>query len=212
MKLLHMRHDASKQAATMSHNPDAEVLARVWAMEGNLAHAVYFMHAEQAALPAVKPGIQEYVQHQSELQAVLAPQTSFYRRYTEGMLRRFAVLSMESGRVSSLLGREMFRGKVTSYRVKAFDDVVIFVHDVENCIKTLTPEQQHLIFRIGVQEYTYGEVAALLGCSLRSVQRHYFEALDELTAVFLKRRLLERIASDPCQEGGTSAKLVSHCP
>jgi len=32
---------------------------------------------------------------------------------------------MEAGRAPSLLGREMFRGKVTSYRVHSFEDVVI---------------------------------------------------------------------------------------
>ena len=128
------------------------------------------------------------------------------------MLRRYGVLSMESGRVPSLLGREMFRGKVTSYRMHGFDDVVIFVHDVEQCLRLLTPDQQRLIQRIGVQEYTFAEAAGMLHLSLRSVQRRYYDAVDELTGIFLERRLLERIATDPCQEGGTSAKLVSHTP
>jgi hypothetical protein len=128
------------------------------------------------------------------------------------MLRRYAVLSMESGRVSSLLGREMFRGKVTSYRVHAFDDVVIFVHDVEQCIRQLSGEQQRLIHRIAVQEYTFPEAAAMFGLSLRSVQRRYMDAIDSLTAVFLERKLLERIPTDTCQEGGGSARLVSHSP
>ncbi len=143
---------------------------------------------------------------------MLAPQTAFYRSYTEAMLRRYATLSMESGRVPSMLGREMFRGKVTSYRVHAFDDVVIFCHDVENCIRTLQEEQQRLIYRIGVQEYTFGEAAGMVGCSLRTVQRRYHEAIDELTAVFLQRRLLERLAGDPCQEGGGSMEVVSRFP
>jgi hypothetical protein len=54
-----------------------------------------------------------------------APELAFYRKYTEGMLRRYVRLSMEAGRAPSLLGREMFRGKVTSYRVHSFEDVVI---------------------------------------------------------------------------------------
>ena len=38
----------------------------------------------------------------------------FYRKYTEAMLRRYMTMSMEAGRVPSLLGREMFRGNVTA--------------------------------------------------------------------------------------------------
>src|SRR5580700_2505361 len=72
-----------------------------------------------------------------------APEVAFYRKYTEGLLRRYVRLSMEAGRAPSLLGREMFRGNVTNYSVQGFDDVVIFVHDVETCVKLLDEEQQH---------------------------------------------------------------------
>ncbi len=211
MKLLHMRNPAGA-SVTGAANGVAQPgeLQQIWATEGNLAHALDVIHAERAARPESQS--QRGEQPRPIVSVVLSPQTAFYRRYTEGMLRRYAVLSMESGRVPSLLGREMFRGKVTSYRVHAFDDVVIFVHDVEQCVRTLTPDQQRLILRIGVQEYTFGEMAVRMGISVRSVQRHYTEALDELTAIFLERRLLERLANDPCQEGERSAKLVSHCP
>ena len=52
------------------------------------------------------------------------PQVAFYRKYTEAMLRRYVRMSMEAGKVPSLLGKEMFRAKVTSYRVESFEDVV----------------------------------------------------------------------------------------
>ncbi len=186
---------------------ESGVLSQVWATEGNLAHAIA---AETAPEPVEAAGRRERTA--PVFRAVLSPEMAFYRTYTEAILRRYGVLSMESGRVPSLLGREMFRGKVTSYRVHGFDDVIIFVHDVEQCIRLLTPEQQRLIHRIGVQEYTFGEVASMLRLSLRSVQRRYFAAVDELTTILLKRRLLERIVTDPCQEGNGSAKLVSHAP
>ncbi len=213
MKLLTMPCKAVQDTAASQAEG---VVSQIWATEGNLAHAI-----QQEPVPA--PAALHLVQA-AELQpaerartaalpaAVLAPQTAFYRSYTEAMLRRYATLSMESGRVPSMLGREMFRGKVTSYRVHAFDDVVIFCHDVENCIRTLQEEQQRLIYRIGVQEYTFGEAAGMVGCSLRTVQRRYHEAIDELTAVFLQRRLLERLAGDPCQEGGGSMEVVSRFP
>ena len=56
---------------------------------------------------------------------------AFYRKYTEAMLRRYLRLSIQSGRVPSLLGRELFRGHVTSYRVHGFEDAVVFCFDVE---------------------------------------------------------------------------------
>lgn len=119
----------------------------------------------------------------------------FYRKYTEGMLRRYGTLSMESGRVPSMLGREMFRGKVTSYKVHGFDDVVIFVHDVEQCLKGMSLVQQHLIQRIALQGYTQGEAAALLGVSLRTLIRRYNSALDELTRVFLTKGMLQPLSA-----------------
>lgn len=119
----------------------------------------------------------------------------FYRKYTEGMLRRYGKLSMESGRVPSMLGQEMFRGKVTNYKVQSFDDVVIFVRDVEHCLKGMSIVQQHLVERIALQGYTQGETAALLGVSLRTIVRRYNAALDELTRLFLRRKMLQPLSA-----------------
>jgi len=130
-----------------------------------------------------------------------APEVAFYRKYTEGLLRRYMRLSMESGRTPSLLGREMFRGRVTYYSVKGFDDVVIFVIDVESCIAMLTEGSQHLVRRIALQEFTQAETASLLGLPLRTVNRRYAHALDELTEIFLERALLE--PSKAGREAGT---------
>ena len=89
----------------------------------------------------------------------------------------------------------MFRGKVTSYKVHGFDDVVIFVQDVERCLKGMTLAQQHLIERIALQGYTQGETAALLGISLRTIVRRYNAALDELTRLFLRRKMLRPLTA-----------------
>jgi len=135
-----------------------------------------------------------------EERKAIVPELAFYRKYTEGMLRRYLRLSMEKGRVPSLLGREMFRGHVTSYRVHGFDDVVIFVHDVERCLTKLTEMQRMLIERIALQEYTQGEAARLTGMSLRTLVRRYAEAVDLLTSIFLEAGLLEPFLA--CQGGG----------
>ena len=128
-----------------------------------------------------------------------APELAFYRKYTEGMLRRYLRLSMEKGQVPSLLGQEMFRGRVTSYKIRSFEDVVIFVHDVEKVLKRLTPLEQDLLERIAIQEYTQAETAGLLGMSLRTVVRRYAAAVDTLTGHFLETGLLEPLMA--CQGG-----------
>lgn len=123
----------------------------------------------------------------------------FYRKYTEALLRRYLRTSMEAGRVPSLLGREMFRGHVTSYKLKSFEDGVIFCIDVERCLGRLRREDQRLIRRIALQQYTQGEAALLLGMSLRQCVVKYGQAVDRLTAMFLEGKLLEPLKD--CQEG-----------
>lgn len=209
MKLLQM--PGKKSVASVGQAGECGVLPQVWATEGALAHALLPLPVAVEATADVASK-QEATRAVPVFRKLLAPGTSFYRSYTEAMLRRYGVLSMESGRVPSLLGREMFRGKVTNYRVHGFDDVVIFVLDVERCIKELDPDQQRMILRVGVQEYTFPEAAQMFGLTMRSVQRRYFEALDELTSIFLRKRLLERIGGNPCQEGNAPVKLVSHSP
>lgn len=117
---------------------------------------------------------------------------SLHRRYTEGLLRRYVRMSMEAGKVPSLLGKEMFRGKVTSYRVESFEDVVIFLHDVERCLERLEPEERTLIARIAIHEYTVEETAAFLHCNQRTVIRRYGRAIDRLTEVLLRAKMIER--------------------
>ncbi len=124
-------------------------------------------------------------------QKPVPPEMAFYRKYTEGMLQRYVRLSMETGRVSSLLGQDLFRGKVTSCRVDGFDDVVIFVHDVQKCLEKLEEEQQRLISRIALQQFTVEETAELLHLRPKTVVRRYRQAIDSLTRIFLTVKMLE---------------------
>jgi hypothetical protein len=149
---------------------------------------------------AVQEEMPEVVEVVTQQQAT--PELAFYRKYTEGLLRRYMRLSMEAGRAPSLLGREMFRGKVTNYRVHGFDDVVIFVHDVETCLAKLDEGQQYLIKRIALQEYTYVETAGMMGLCVKTVTRRYARALDELTEIFLERKLLEPLKACQGVESG----------
>lgn len=120
------------------------------------------------------------------------PQLAFYRKYTEGILRRYMRMSLQLGKVPCLLSRgEMFRAKVSNYRMESFEDVVIFCHDVERCIQRLTAMQQSLIENIAVRGYTVKETATILRLDPETVVRRYARALDQLTAILLDVELLK---------------------
>ena len=128
---------------------------------------------------------------------VAGPEMAFYRKYTEGLLRRYMRLSMEAGRVPSRLGQEMLEGRSTTYRVRSFEDTVIFVVDVERCLGRLGEVENKLIRRIALQEYTQAETAALLRMGLRTVHRRYATAMDQMTEMLLSCGLLEPMVA--CQ-------------
>ena len=131
------------------------------------------------------------------------PYVGIYRKYTVALLRRYLSLSLKAGRVPSVLGQEMFRANITHYRTATFEDVVIFLHDVDRSLEKLTPEQQHLIARITLQEFTVGEVSAALSADPRTIIRRHTRALDSLTRIFLD----VKIFTPPiyCQGGKSDA-------
>lgn len=145
----------------------------------------------------------------SNAEAVVAAQDLRpYRDRTRALLRRYFRMSIELGRLPSLVGREFFRSRVTSYRMHTFEDAVIFVHDTESCLERLDAFSQQLIARIVFQDYTVDETAALVGCGRRTVLRRYPRALDRLSELFLEAELLRPF---PCQEGESSGIRASRC-
>jgi DNA-directed RNA polymerase specialized sigma24 family protein len=68
---------------------------------------------------------------------------------------------------------------------------VIFVHDVERCLTKLNAVERELVKRLALQEYTLAETAALTGMSIRTVGRRYSDALDRMTEVFLRLKLMQ---------------------
>jgi len=145
------------------------------------------------------------------------PDLWLYRDRAVGLLRRYGRLSVEVGRLPSILGREFFRAKVTSYRAATFEDAVIFVHDVEMSLEKLNAFERELIAKIVLEEYSQEEAARLLGCTDRTVRRRLPEALDKLSEIFLRGNLLLRIPDNgrrvekTCQEGGRDHISVSGC-
>lgn len=129
---------------------------------------------------------------------------AFYRKHTEALLRRYMRVSLDVGRLPSILSRTVVRGRASCSRLRNFEDAVIFVIDVERCLKRLDLSSQELVARIALQEYTQAETAELTGQSARSILRKYGESLDRLTTIFLEAKLLNVDDSYHCQEGETS--------
>ena len=138
-----------------------------------------------------------------------------YRSRTCALLRRYLRFSIEVGRLPSILGRELFRSKVTSYRMSSFEDAVIFVYDVDRALAQLNAFGQLLIATIIFQEYTQDEAAEHLRCARRTICREFPEALDRISEIFLDGGLLNRLPCPPveisCQGGPEGDLGLSDC-
>lgn len=120
---------------------------------------------------------------------------------------------MELGRLPSLLGREFFRARVSRYNAQTFEDSVIFVHDVESCLQSLDPVDKIVIAMLALEQYTQEEAARYLHCTQRTIGRHYGEALDRLSEIFLNREILRALPSETLvqQEACQGAKTSDSC-
>src|SRR5438067_1906698 len=139
-----------------------------------------------------------------------------YRERTVALLRRYLRISIEVGRLPSLLGRELFRSKVTSYRMSSFEDAVIFVHDVERALDQLDSFGKDLVAVIIFQDYSQDEAAEVLHCARRTVCREFPEAVDKVSDLFLDGGLLNRLpprrpVENSCQGGQNTQFAASPC-
>jgi predicted DNA-binding protein (UPF0251 family) len=107
------------------------------------------------------------------------------------MLRRYFRLSLDLGRLPSILGGEVFRGVVSSSRMHTFEDFVIFVHDMERCMEKLDPASLETIAALVFLDQSQEEAAKSLGLSRRQVERRYSTALDRLSYRLLVAELMQ---------------------
>jgi hypothetical protein len=144
------------------------------------------------------------------------PDLWLYRERTIGLLKRYLRISIEVGRLPSLLGRELFRSKVTSYRMSSFEDAVIFVHDVERALDQLDLFGKDLVAVIIFQDYSQEEAAEVLHCARRTVCREFPETVDKVSELFLDGGLLNRLppkrpVENSCQGGRNPQFPASIC-
>jgi hypothetical protein len=131
-----------------------------------------------------------------------APELSIYRDHCIALLRRYFCMSVEVGRLPAILGRECFPARARTYQLHTFEDVVIFVIDIERCLDRLHPFDKRLIALIILQEYTQEESARMLRLTERQVRNRLCDAIDAVSSQFLEKRMLKpkrrrRRAPDP---------------
>jgi DNA-directed RNA polymerase specialized sigma24 family protein len=121
------------------------------------------------------------------------PELSLYRPRTLAVLRRYLRISSAVGRLPSIIAREVFRARVSHYRIHTFEESVIFVLDVERALARLHHDDQQVIARVVFQGHSHDAAARLLGWKRRTVTRALCEALDRLSELMLARGLLRKM-------------------
>jgi hypothetical protein len=121
------------------------------------------------------------------------PDIWLYRKKTIALLRRYMQWSLEAGRVPSLLGRELFRAKISSYSATTFEARVIFLHDVERCLERMQSFDRQLIARVLLQEHDHEAAARMLQCTRKTLERRLPQLIDELSENLLRSDLMERL-------------------
>jgi len=120
-----------------------------------------------------------------------APVDVFYMRaQTHGMLRRYLYASMQPCRLACTLDSPIGRGWVSSRPIRSFEDAILFVFDMEKCIKSLPSLDRDILKRVVIQEYTQSEAAQLLGMAARTLSYKFPAALDRLTAKLIEAEIL----------------------
>ncbi len=163
--------------------------------DGQPAGEVSGGSAAWPALPAhnVSAGLPDGAEQDDPLDR--NPDLWLYRNRTVALLRRYLRVSLETGRLPSIMGREFFRAKATSYTASTFEDRVIFVRDVEKCLDRLAYWDQQLVARVILQEHNRDQAARILHCCRKTVQRRMPQVLDLLSEDFLRVGLLAALPS-----------------
>ena len=119
-----------------------------------------------------------------------AADLAVFRRPTGKLLRRYLYASMQVGRSPSILSDPVARGWASSRPVHTFEDAVIFVLDIENCLSRIPLIDREILCKIVLQEYTQSEAAVLLGICARHMSNRFGVALDRLSEKLLEAGLL----------------------
>jgi hypothetical protein len=87
--------------------------------------------------------------------------------------------------------------------MRNFEDVIIFVTDMEKAIDQLGTLERKLLAMNILEEYTVDEVARLLSYNPKTIRRLLPDALDQLSQILLAAGLIDQfpVVGNRCQEG-----------
>jgi hypothetical protein len=114
----------------------------------------------------------------------------FFRGQALAIVRHFFEIASQVGRLPSILGRELFRAKVSHHAIPSFEEQAVFVHDVEHALGQLTDRDAEVMALVGLFHYSLDDAAAMLGRSRTGITARFSDALDRLAEIFLETGLL----------------------
>ncbi len=118
---------------------------------------------------------------------------SFERSQTMNLLLRFFRTALLLGRMPSLLGREIFRSRMDCKPARAFEDSVLFVCDVERCLRELEPLDQRILAFCILEDHSEWDAARRFHCHQGEVSRRLGRSLDALYETFCRIGLMKRV-------------------
>jgi hypothetical protein len=109
------------------------------------------------------------------------------------LLVRFARTALLIGRMPSLLGREIFRSRMEHRPARAFEDSVLFVCDVERCLRQLELLDQRILAFCVLEGNSEWIAARRFHCSQAEISRRLGHSLDALHTTFCRIGLLASV-------------------
>lgn len=106
------------------------------------------------------------------------------------LLHRFFRTSLQVGRMPSIISETVFRARLRGRPSRAFEDAVIFVCDVERCLRALEGFDQRLVAVCIFEDRSEWEAARRLRAPQSYVSRRLGEVLDLLHETFCRIGLL----------------------
>ncbi|MGC2108017.1 MAG: sigma factor-like helix-turn-helix DNA-binding protein [Candidatus Korobacteraceae bacterium] len=135
------------------------------------------------------------------------PEMLCFRGQTFAFVRHFFELSCQAGRLPSILGRELFRARVSHHAIPSFEDQAIFIRDIELCLEKLSDDHAEIITLVGMYDFSHEEVAEMLRCSKAWIAHRFAEAIDHLTEIFLAGGILSENRPDRRQRQVTKRSI-----
>lgn len=121
---------------------------------------------------------------------------SFERLRVILLLQRFFRTSLLLGRMPSVMGGNAFRSNLRGTHPRAFEDAVLFVCDVERCLRSLEPLDQKIIAICVLEDRSEWEAARLFRSHQAHISRRLGEVLDLLHETFCRLGLLPPLPAE----------------